>query len=76
MERAEEQIAFTLIGGYDSDTDLARNMLDNAGVKYRFAFGEPTEGLWPQLISGLMSVAGLEQISRVASRARNRLGGL
>ena len=74
MDTQEEQGAFILIGGYDRDTRLAREMLDNAGVRYRFAFGEATGGAWPQLVSGLMSFVGLEQISRVASRAGNRVG--
>jgi hypothetical protein len=69
VPQPQDRIVFILIGSHDSDTQMAKEMLDAAGVRYRFAYGDPMGGPWPQLISGLVSFVGLEQISQVASRA-------
>jgi len=72
MGHPENQVVFVLIGGQDADTDLARRALDEAGVRYRFAYAESTGEASPQLISGLMSFVGLEQILQFAGRAQSR----
>jgi hypothetical protein len=61
---------YILIGREDTKTELARKMLAEAGLAYRFAYADISEGLLPQLLSGLNVFIGLEQISRVAARAR------
>ena len=65
-----------LIGREDRDTNLARQVLRDAGVEYRFAHAGVSEGTLPQLISGLNTFVGLDQISRLAKRVqRNHRNG-
>ncbi len=70
---ATQETVYVLIGDQNPDTDLAKKVLEEAGVEYRFAYGEAVGEPWPQLISGFTSFAGLEQISHFASRAQRRL---
>jgi hypothetical protein len=61
---------YILIGREDAKTELARKMLGDAGLAYQFAYADVSEGLLPQLLTGLNVFIGLEQISRVAARVR------
>jgi hypothetical protein len=61
---------YILIGREDRDTRIAKKLLSEAGVDYTFAHAGISEGALPQLISGLNSFVGLEQISRLAKRAQ------
>ena len=62
---------YILIGDESEDTTVARELLDKAGIEYRFAYCRSMRGPLPQLVSGLSSFVGLGQISRVAKRAQN-----
>jgi len=62
---------YILIGDESEDTNIAKELLDEAGIEYRFAFCRAMRGPLPQLVSGLSSFVGLGQISRVAKRAQN-----
>ena len=70
------KVGYILIGRENRDTDIARQLLSDAGVNYSFAHADISEGTLPQLVSGLSTFVGLEQISRLAKRAkRNHLNG-
>jgi hypothetical protein len=62
--------AYILIGREDTKTELARQMLSDAGLSYSFAYADISEGPLPQLLAGLNTFIGLEQISRLAARVR------
>ncbi|OHB77896.1 MAG: hypothetical protein A2Z25_07990 [Planctomycetes bacterium RBG_16_55_9] len=62
--------SYILVGREDTKTVLARKMLNEAGVAYRFAYADVSEGPLPQLLGGLNTFIGLEQISRVVARVR------
>lgn len=62
---------FVLCGREDEETQKAKELLDGVGIEYRFAHVESDE-LLPQLISGLTSFIGLEQIARVASYVKHK----
>ena len=65
-----------LIGREDRDTNIARQLLSDAGVEYRFAHADISEGTLPQLVSGLSTFVGLDQIARLAKRMqRNHRNG-
>lgn len=67
---------YILIGRENRDTDIAKQLLNDAGVEYSFAHADISEGTLPQLVSGLSTFVGLEQISRLAKRAKlNHLNG-
>jgi hypothetical protein len=69
-------VGYILIGREDRDTNIARQLLSDAGVDYSFAHADISEGTLPQLVSGLSTFVGLEQISRLAKRAkRNHCNG-
>lgn len=61
---------YILIGRDDAKTKCARKMLKEAGLRHRFAYADISEGPLPQLLTGLNVFIGLEQISRLAARAR------
>jgi len=67
---------YILIGREDEKTQIARQLLDAAGLDYRFAHADISEEPLPQLVSGLNTFIGIEQISRIAGWARrnNRVG--
>jgi len=62
---------YILIGDESEDTTIAKELLDEAGIEYRFAYCRAMRGPLPQLVSGISSFVGLGQISRVAKRAQN-----
>jgi len=62
---------YILIGDESEDTTIAKELLDEAGIEYRFAYCRAMRGPLPQLVSGLTSLVGLGQISRIAKRAQN-----
>jgi len=62
---------YILIGREDEKTQIARKLLDAAGLNYRFAHADISEEPLPQLVSGLNTFIGLEQISRVAAWAQH-----
>lgn len=62
---------YILIGDESEDTTIAKELLDEAGIVYRFAYCRAMRGPLPQLVSGLTSFVGLGQISRIAKRAQN-----
>ncbi len=62
---------YILIGDESEDTTIAKELLDEAGIEYRFAYCRTMRGPLPQLVSGLTSFVGLGQISRVAKHAQN-----
>lgn len=67
---------YILIGREDRDTNIARRLLTDAGLQYSFAHADISEGTLPQLVSGLTTFVGLEQISRLAKRVqRNHTSG-
>jgi len=70
MPDSTETIGYILIGGEDRDTDIARQLLGDAGVDYSFAHADISEGTLPQLVCGLSTFVGLDQISRLAKRIR------
>ena len=63
---------YILIGDESEDTTIARGLLDEAGIEYRFAYCRAMRGPLPQLVSGLTSFVGLGQISRIAKRSQKR----
>jgi hypothetical protein len=74
MPSSSEPSSYILIGREDTKTELARKMLTEAGVVYRFAYADISEGPLPQLLAGLNIFIGLEQISRAAARVRRNRG--
>jgi hypothetical protein len=60
---------YILIGCEDRDTSIARGLLHDAGIEYSFAHADFSDGTLPQLVSGLNTYIGLEQISRLAKQA-------
>ncbi len=62
---------YILIGDESEDTTTAKELLNQAGIEYRFAYCSAMRGPLPQLVSGLSSFVGLGQISRIAKRAQN-----
>ncbi len=62
--------SYILIGREDTKTELARKMLAEAGISCSFACADISEGPLPQLLAGLNTFVGLEQISRLAARVR------
>jgi len=61
---------YILIGCENRDTDIAKQLLNDAGVEYSFAHADISEGTLPQLVSGLSTFVGLEQIFRLAKRVQ------
>ena len=59
---------YILIGREDKDTYFARQLLSDAGIEYRFAHADISEGTLPQLVSGLNTFVGLDQISRLTKK--------
>jgi len=62
---------YILIGDESEDSTIAKQLLDEAGLEYRFAYCRAMRGPLPQLVCGLTSLVGLGQISRIAKRAQN-----
>jgi hypothetical protein len=71
MSEERNRGVYILIGDESEDTTIARELLDNARIEYRFAYCRAMRGPLPQLVSGLSNFVGLGQISRVAKRAQN-----
>ena len=70
MADSARTIEYILIGREDKDTYFAKQLLSNAGIEYRFAHADISEGALPQLVSGLNSFVGLDQISRLTKRVQ------
>ncbi len=70
MSVGAEPSWYILVGRDDTKTELARKMLAEAGLAYRFAYADISEGPLPQLLGGVNAFIGLEQISRLAARVR------
>jgi len=71
MSKNAEASFYILIGREDDKTRIARQLLDSAGLSYTFAHADISEEPLPQLVSGLNTFIGLEQISRVAAWAQH-----
>lgn len=69
----QKLIDYVLAGLHDKDTELAKKMLDDAGIKYRFALADISEGAMPQLTNGLLDYVGLEQIVRFAKQKKKNI---
>ncbi len=62
-----------LAGDEGEDTQTAKKLLDEAGISYRFAHADISEGPLPQLFGGCtIYYVGLYEIARVANYCKQR----
>ena len=68
----QNQVINYLVGDEGRDTQIAKKLLDEAGISYCFALADISEGTLPQLLSGLSNYVGLDQIGRMVERYKHR----